>query len=273
MTWISWRNYIDRATLEADNEVAQLPVDRIKIPTLGRRYRAAGLSVGSTRTTVKIAFDAAYRPEFACWVRPRRRAYDEEATPPVFAATDLVRHTLSSTDAHDGDLYDSTDLASGVANGYGYHCHVIPAGVAGAYASFEFDALSRETAPDNFVDWGYAHYGVADLEPEIDYAAPSVRSFSEGAVRRFSEDNGALIIRRKKMRRRWSLIFRSIKNASELAALEAFLEFAGDGGRFLMGLDRTDMARGVVVCILDTAAFTRTSRKYSQLQLPVLEAL
>lgn len=272
MTWISWRNYIDRATLEASNEVASLPVDRVKIPTLGRRYRAANLSNGSTRTIVKVAFDQVYRPAVACWVRLRRRAYEEEVVRPSFAATDIVKHTLSSTDDHTADLYDSDDIESAIAPGYGYHAHLIPDGTAGGFASFEFDALSRDTAPDNFVDWGYAHYGPINLEPQIGFAAPSVRSFSEGAPRRFSEDNSNMVIRRRQMRRRWQLVFRSIKQ-SEMAEVEAFLEFAGDGGRFLMGLDRTDMSRGVAVCVLDNASFTRTSRKFTQLSLPVMEAL
>lgn len=277
MTWISWRNLALSATLTADRAVGSLPVEKLKIPVVSERYRVADLSPGDTRSKVMLEWTSPVRPEIACFIRPRRRAVDEEIEPPSFAATDLVRHLLSTTAAHDGDDYDSGDFASGVANGYGYHAHFIPPSPTppGAvnFAAFEFDALSRAAAPENFVDWGYAHYGRVDFEPEIDHAGPAGFGFEEGATRAFSWDNSALRIRRKRARRRWRLVFRDLRYLTERAAVEDFLEYAGDGGRFLIGLDRTDLARGVMLAVLDAAAWSRTARKLGQMELPLLEAI
>lgn len=273
MTWISWRNRLATATLSSTRSVAGLTVDKLKNPVVAERYRAADLAPGDTKTEIKIEWPASYRPGVIAYVRPRRRAVDEAIDPPSFAATDLVRHKFSSADTHTGDVYLQAWTASAVEPGYGYHCFFPPAGAATAFASFEFDALSRATAPNNFVDWGYAHYGDIELEPEIGYASPASFGWQEGATRQLSWDGSALRIRRKRARRRWRLVFRSIRWPSERAAVEDFLEYAGDGGRFLMGLDRTDLSRGVMVAVLDQSGFSRTTRKFGQLELPVLEAI
>lgn len=271
MTWISYRNQIAAATIEATREIASMPASRLKNPTVAERYRAAGLSPGDTATTVKFALPAAARPSVIFWQRPRRSAAEEETVAPSFAATDTVRHRFSTTAAHDGDVYDSGAAASNVATGRGVHAFFPPAGAPAPFYAMTFDALSRATAPDNYVDWGFAHYGLFDVEPQIDYAAPAVFGWDEGAERRFSWDRAAMVIRRKQRRRRWRLVFRSVKWLSERAALDAFLEYAGDGGRFILGLDKTGPG-DVVMAVLDQAAMSRTSRKFGALELPVLEA-
>ena len=275
MTWISWRNLALAATVTATRETAQLPVSKLLNPIVAERYRAAGLSPGDTRTIVKLEWTAPLRPEIVVFIRPRRRAIEEEAEAPSFAAGDLVRHRLSTTSAHDGDVYDSGDLASNIALGHGYHHFFIPPDPApptALFAAFEFDALSRSLAPENFVDWGYAHYGAIDLEPEIDYAAAGF-GWQEGAVRQFSWDSSAVRIRRKRGRRRWRLGFRNLRYETERAAVEAFLEYAGDGGRFMIGLDRAGGARDVMIAVMDQAGWTRTARRIGAIEIPVIEAL
>lgn len=283
MTWISWRNFALTATVTASREVASLPPAKIQSPVVAERYRAADLSVGDTRTILRFEWAVEPgRPEIACFIRPRRRAADEtleNGTPPSFAATDLVRHKLSRISADAFEIYNSNggvDMASDIAPGFGYHTHFIPPDGASPlqlFAGFEFDALSRDTPPHNFVDWGHAWYGRIDFEPQIDFAAPASFAFDESAVRQVSWDNSAMRIRRKRPRRRWRLVFRSIKVASEQSRLEDFLEYAGDGGRFLVGLNRTDLARGVMLAVLDQAAWSRTSRRFGQLELPLIEAI
>lgn len=272
MTWISWTNYIETATLTASAEVAALPVDRIKIPKLSRRYRVEALSPGSTLTRVEADLGAARQCDVACWIRQRRRAAEEAITPPVFAATDTVRHTLSSDDQFTDDVYDSGHNASGVAPGYGYATAFLGGGFSSRYYAFEFDALSRDTSPENFVDWGYAWLGKIDFEPQVDFAAPAGFVFPEGATRRTSDDNSTITVRRKRNRRRFDLNFRSIRT-DELPTVEAFLEHVGDGGRFLIGLDRPPDARKVMVGMLDAARYDRTSRYRAGLSLPILEAI
>lgn len=283
MTWISYRNFIHRSVVTASRELAQLPVNKIKIPGVFERYRAAELSVGDTRTKVDIAFGGAdpqgvfvetpQRATVVAWFRPRRRLELEEAEAPAFLGSDLVRHTISSDDQYTGDIYDSGDGPSAMALGKGVTAAILPDGDPYAYASFEFDALSRTQPPANFVDWGYAWYGRIDFEPEIDYVAPAVFGHAEGAVRRFSEDGSAFYIRRKQLRRRWQLRFNFLKWETERAAFDDFLRYAGDGGRFLMGLDRDDLAGSVVLAMLDQASLSRTSRRLFQAPLSVIEAI
>lgn len=272
MSWLSWRNGLDKAALLASREVASLTIDRVRSRDITRRYRAAGLIVGDTATSVTIAFAAPTRPAVIAWIRPRRRLDQEEAAPPSFAATDTVRHRLSSTDAHDGDLYDSGVIASGAALGRGVHVHFPPAGAAGGFAKFDFDALSRGLPPENYVDWGYAHYGAIDFSPIIDYAGPATFAYEEGAERRLSWDGARLTVRRKAIRRRWRLIFESLKWPSEQAAYENFLAYVGDGGAFLVGLDKADGPNTTMIAMLDAAAMARTSRRRFRAELPILEA-
>lgn len=276
MTWLSWRNLAAQASVTATRELANMPVTRLLNPVAAERYRAADLSAGDTRTTVMFEWATAVRPEFALYMRLRRRASDEELSPPSFAATDLVRHRISTTNAHAGDVYDSGDIASGIALGKGYHAAFIPAPVTppgtANFASFEFDALSRDTTPENFVDWGFCWYGAIDFEPEIDYAGPAVFGVQEGAVRQTSWDNSALRIRRKRNRRRWRLVFRNLRYDTERQKIEEFLDYAGDGGRFIIGLDRTNLADNVMIAALDSASWSRTARKIGQVELPLIEA-
>lgn len=272
MTWISWRNLIAGATVTASKEATNLPASRLLNPVVSERYRAPDLAPAATRVKVDFLTPAAIQPSVAFWQRPRRSAEEEAAEAPSFAATDTMRHMLSTTSGHDGDIYDTGDVASGVATGVGVHCRFLAPAAASTFLSCEFNALSRATFPANFVDWGYAHYGVVDLEPQVDFASPAVFQQQEGAERRFSWDSAALRIRRKQRRRRWRLVFRAIKTPSESSAVEAFLEYAGDGGRFILGRDRTDLVNGVGLFVLDTAAYSRTSRRLAQLDLPLLEA-
>lgn len=271
MSWLSYRNQIADAAITATRETAQLPVVRLKNPTVAERYRAAGLAPGDTATTVKFALPEARRPAVIFWQRVRRSAAAEAASAPSFAATDTCRHLISTTDAHAGDVYDSGAAASLVRPGRGVHVFHVPAGSSAPYYAMTFDAASRAIAPDNYVDWGYAHYGAYDFAPQVDYAGPAEFGWDEGAERRFAWDNSALVIRRKEKRRRWRLIFRSVYWASERAALDDFLEYAGDGGRFILGLDKTNGGEAIL-CVLDRAAMSRGNRKFAGFETAALEA-
>ena len=258
--------------MTATRETPGLPPSRVLFPPVIERYRASNLSAGDTTTTLKFAALASARPAVVFFMRPRRTRTEEEASPPSFAASDTVRHLFSTTDAHNGDVYASASAASNVALGRGVHVHLPPSGANAPFWAFEFNGLSRATTPNNFVDWGYAHYGAFDFEPEIDYAGPAGFGWEENAERRVSWDNSALRMRRKVRRRRWRLIFRAIRWASEQAALNQFLEYAGDGGHFVIGLNKTNLSEDVMLAVLDKAEFSRINRKQIGLELPLLEA-
>lgn len=270
--WWAAENYLDSATLTADREVALLPVTKLQSPHVGRRYRVDGLSPGDTRTRVEIAFAAPTTIDRICWVRPRQRASLEIAAGPLFAATDLVRHEFSDQPDFSNTLYDSGDIASGVLPGWGYHAHILMTPIAGVtHAAFEFDALSRDTAPNNYVDWGRAFYGKAQ-SLGIDFAAPlGIRSV-ENARKTRAIKAPTLYVGRRRPYLRFDVVFRSIKSFERPAMLD-FMHETGDGGRFLFGLSETFDGRNVIIGVNDTPALDQTSRAFSRFPFGVEEAL
>lgn len=274
-SWVCTRNALDLALVTADREVGTLPASRVKTPQVARRYRAADLSNGDTRSRVEIDFTAnpggSVSIDTIVWVRPRQRAFEEERSSPSFATSDLVKHQLANVADFSATVYDSGDIASGIVNGYGYHVHLLDAPVACAYAAFEFDALSRDTPPDNFVDWGVAFYG-RRYEFPIGFAAPQGYSWREGAARQRSADGGSHYIRRKKSYRVFDAIYRAIKNPEYDSALD-LVETTADGGRFVFGLNKTDPARSTIIGVNASPGIDRTSRAFSRLALSIEESL
>lgn len=274
-SWVSYKNALDLGIVTADRAVGTLPATQIKTPQVARRYRVADLSAGDTRSRVEIDLTAnpggSAEIDTIVWVRPRLRAIEEDRTPPSFSATDLVKHQLSDVADFATTLYDSGDVAAGVVNGYGYHVHLLATPVDCKYAAFEFDALSRDTYPENYVDWGVAWYGKR-YEFPIGFAAPQGYSWRENAARVRSADGGSHYLRRKKPYRALDLIYRAIKNA-EYDSIMDLIETTSDGGRFVIGLDKTDPARSTIIGVNSSPGLDRTSRAFSRIALAIEESL
>jgi hypothetical protein len=281
-------NWIDRAvSITCNGEVPTLPATRLQIPRVVKRFRVDSLSPGDTMREVQIEFHAPVPINRIGWIRTRRNSLAEDIDGPVFAANDQVRHLLSTTSAHDGDIYDSANDAgadgngwqsSGIVNGIGYHDHIVPPDGNNAtrmaqFAAFRFNALSRSVFPDNFVDWGRAIY--ADLWPfQIGFAAPFTYGFKDKSTATRSLDGSSEYVNNRSHGwRQLSMNFRGVK-ALERPDLIKFLEKTRTGGRFYLVADAAVAdPLGAIIARNLTPAIDQTSRAFSRFELSLIESL
>ena len=282
----SLANWIDSAvSITCVGEQPTQPASRLAVAAVARRFRVAGLGPGNTRRRVRVDFGTARPIERIFLVRPRRNSKVEALEGPVFAPTDLVRHTLANDVRLIGDdadfaaatkVYDSDWIASGMRLGVGYHDHVVPR-LGGAkrtarYACLEFDALSRATAPDNFVDFGRA--GWCEMQGlAIGHAAPFSYGWRDRATATRSLDGAAEHVNdRTRGWREWQVVFRSVKS-NEWDAVLDFLERTRTGGRFFFVLDAAvaDPLRCLVARNL-TPDLDQTDRAFSRFELSLRES-
>lgn len=272
-------NWLDQAaSITCAGEVATLPATRLQIPRIAKRFAVAGLTNGDTVREVKIDLGAVRTINRVAAIRHRRNSVLEDRDGPVFAGTDLVRHRLSTTDAHDGDIYDSGWIASGMINGYGYHDHIVPKTLANAkrtarYASFAFDAVSRDTAPNDFVWWG--RLGYFDMwEFAIGLAAPFDYGWRDKSTATRSMDGGGEIVNdRTKGWRELNKLFRGVKELERPDLLD-FLEKTRSGGRFyIVGDAAVADPRGCMIARNLTPTLTQTDRAFSRFELSLIESL
>ncbi len=272
-------NWLDQAaSITCDGEVATLPATRLQLPQISKRFAVAGLTNGDTVREVKTDLGAVRVIDRIAAIRHRRNSILEDRDSPVFASTDLVRHRLSTTDAHDGDVYDSGWIASGMVNGYGYHDHIVPKTGGGAkrsarYTSFAFDAQSRDTAPDNYVWWG--RLGYYDMwEFDIGFAAPFDYGWRDKATATRTMDGGGEYVNdRTKGWRELNMLFRGVK-ALERSDLLDFLEKTRSGGRFYLVADAASASpRDCIIARNLTPTLTQTDRAFSRFELSLIESL
>jgi|GEM_PF-4347711 len=265
------------ATITADRELTSLPASRLEVPRVSKRYRAAALSDGDTRTIVQIDFGAVRAIRRIAWQRVREPADIEDVTPGSFIASDIVQHKLSTTDAHDGDVYDSGDITSDIVNGYGMHDHLVPLD-AGAvrqarFAEFQFDALSRTIEPFNFVDWGTAYY-VDQLELALGMSAPFDYLWTDAStVSRSFDGSGEIINPSASSWRELAIPFRAIAFSERTKILD-YLARTGKRNRFLFIEDAsTNNPRGTMIARNVTPNLSRTSRARNRMNLQLVESL
>lgn len=272
-------NWLDlAATITATREVGTLPATNLKTPRVSNRFRVADLSAGDVTTRVEIDFGAARPLRRIFWQRPRRPQDIENAAPASFIATDTVRHFLSSSDAHDGDVYDSGEIASGIVNGYGVHDHLVPLDGLGAvrsaqFAAFEFNALSRTDFPDNYVDWGRAWYA-DQWEFGIGFGSPfSVAWVDASTATRSFDGSGETVNIAVGAWRELTANFNSIRMAERQDVLD-FLNRTGRRKRFLF-LEDASVAdpRRALIARNTTPQIDRLSRAFNRFQLQLVESL
>lgn len=272
-------NWIDRAvSVTCVGEVATLPASRLQVERVSKRFRVANLSPGDTARDVKIDFGAARPVTRIGWIRNRRNSTVEEIEGPVFASTDLVRHKLSTSSAHAGDVYDSGWIASGVVDGVGYHDHIVPRDANNAkrvaqFASFSFDAVSRATAPNNYVDWGRAWYADT-FEFEIGFAAPFTYGWRDRATTTRSLDGSSEYVNdRTRGWRQINMLFRGVR-MGERTPLLKFLERTRSGKRFYLVADMAVAdPLGCLVARNLTPDLDQTDRAFNRFELSLIESL
>ena len=265
-------------SITCEGEVATLPAARLANPRVSKRFRVAGLSPGDTARQVRVAFHQPVPVDRISLVRPRRNSLKEDAEGAVFGENDLLRHRLSSTDAHDGDVYDSGWIASGMVNGYGYHDHIVPRSAANAvrtasYAALDFDAVSRAAAPDNFVDFGRLDYWNL-WRFSIGFRAPFTYGWRDRSTATPTLDGGGEIVNdRTRGWREIGMLFSGVRK-TERAALLRFLEKTRSAGRFYLVADANVAdPYGCVIARNLTPDLDQTSRAFSRFELSLRESL
>ena len=275
-------NWLDQAvSIEASRETGNLGADRLMIERLSKRYRCGELAPGDTRHYVRIDFGAPRPVRRIFWQRLRRPQDRERKDPSLisFASSDIVRHRLSTTDAHDGDVYDSQDIQSDIVDGVGVHDHLVPVDGLGAvrlaqFAMFEFDALSRDTYPFNFVDWGRAWYA-DQWDFTFGYRAPFRESWRDASTATRTYDGSSEVVDRIAINwREVSVSFGSVKYAEEHTDLVDFLNRTGRRNRFLFCQDGTAAnPRGTFIARNTTPQIDRINRALDRFDLQLVESL
>lgn len=274
ITFLAWRNWTARATLTASRQVTQLPVEKLKLQQVGRRYGVSGLSAGDTISHVDLDFGREVPISVAAWLRPRLPFVDElDGASVGLIASDPVRHQFSNVASGQGEVYDSGWIPSGIAAGYGYHLH-FPAGLKGEitarYARFSFDAQSRAVAPDNFVWWGWCFYGPAHWF-RIGYAAPFRQGFEDGGtVQRARKSAADYRSPGVNSWRTYSVPYRSVPG-DEVPALREALMATPTGAPILFCRDAANAPTETIRAKIETRSLEQATRAYERLPLPLTE--
>ena len=268
----SAENALLAATLATTRPNALNPVDKLKTPYVGRRYRIEGLAAGDTETTITIALPAPQSLDVVFLQRPRFRASVEAAQGPTLAATDLVRHQFATDANFTAPLaHDSGWIQSGVLPGVGVHAYVTATPVTAQFIRLRINALSRATAPRNFVDLGILWYGKRKAL-KIGFAAPFGLRPIENARKTRAADAPTLYVGRRRMHRRIDATFRSVK-AFERPDMIDFMNETADGGRFLFCADDADLPRQTMIGVNETPTLDQTSRAFSRFPFALDEAI
>lgn len=278
-------NWLHRAaSITCVGEEPTLPAARLQLPQITKRFAVANLSPSDTVRQVFVDLGALRPINRIAMVRHRRNSVFEDLDGPVFAATDLVRHRLSNDpnlivdpDSVTPD-YDSGWIASNIVNGYGYHDHIVPLTAAQAkqtarYYVFSFNAVSRATAPDNYVWWGTG--GLFDMwEFDIGFRAPFDYGWNDAATATRSPDGSTETVNdRSKRWREISMLFAGVRKLERPDLLD-FLEKTGTGGRFYMVADASVAdPRGCMFARNRTPRLTQMDRAFSRFELSLIESL
>lgn len=238
--WMSWFNWLDAglAQITADAEAGELVAENLRERQGYKVWRTDGLEEGSTDAGFTVDFGAVREVGCLALVFPRDNdpnLYDQVAD---FAATDTVRHRLSAVAAGDGELYDSTAIASGVLQGYGYHVVRLGAAVNARYWRCDLDAISR--ADLGFVDVARAWAGPV-FAPSIGFSFGDAYGWnSDSAVSRASRGLAEFADNIEPVRI-WTMAMDGLSDAEREELLE-FERRVTTGAQFLIG--RTDVAAG-----------------------------
>lgn len=143
---LSWVNHVDiaNAVLTASDAAGDLAVANLANPIIGRRWR-------TTSTTGWAQID--FLGDVEIGVLALRFPRDT-----TFPTAGTIRHRLDADGGTPGTgaAYDSTAVAIGTADGYGYHVHVPASAQTARYWRFDF-AVSGVS----YIDVGRAWAGAA----------------------------------------------------------------------------------------------------------------
>lgn len=143
---LSYVNHVDNSAtvLSASQSAGDLSIENVRNPIIGRRWRTTSLTAYG-----QADFGANKSVGVLALVFPRDTTFPTSGT---------VRHTLDADGgtAGSGAAYDSTAIAIGTVDGYGYHVHILANAVSARYWRWTFNVSGV-----SYVDTGRAWAGEA----------------------------------------------------------------------------------------------------------------
>jgi len=243
-TLFSYLNWIDAdgVVFEPDSETTTLLGENVASRLSHRIWRTV-FSGGNTNAGMSIDLGVSRSIQVLFIQFPRYNGPDDYGETPDFAATDTIRFRLSNTTPDDGDVYDSTVLASGVLAGFGAFCIVLDAAVTARYVRVDFDAQSRET--EGFLDVSRMWFG-PKLESQINITWGGSLSWQSDSVLARAARSTTTYISVQESTRLWQFNFDNILD-SERNAFEDFERRMTIAGQFIVVLDDLDSGRNCMM--------------------------
>ncbi len=238
--WLSWFNWVDAATasIAADAEAGDLVAENLRERQGYKVWRTDGLSAGATEAGFTVDFGRVREVEALALMFPRVNDADAYDEPAAFAADDTIRHRLSAVSAGAGELYDSTVIASGVLDGYGYHVIRLGAAVQARYWRCDLDAISRASL--GYVDVSRIWAGPV-FAPAIGFSFGDAYGWgADVSVSRASRGVAEFVDNIDPVRT-WAMSLDGLSNAERDELLE-FERRVTTGAQFLIA--RSDVAQG-----------------------------
>jgi hypothetical protein len=220
----SWQNWIDTATLAAGDQATTLPVANLK----DRRVQKCWRSGTSTATYFTADFGAAQQIDVIALFGL------------TLSETDTVRIRLSNTALGDGEILDTTALASGVLDGYDQYVYLPEASLSARYLRIDVDAASR-AAIGNF-DLGRAWVGPGWF-PAIGYSLGQGVKWNDDSTVIRSPRSGATFVDKTPPYRSRDISFEWLSQDDQNALMDMD-RLVGRGGQMLFIPDtQGDLAR------------------------------
>ena len=229
-SFLGYRNYIEDADTTLAT-AAEAQGDRLVVNLKTREsddvWRFA-VSGGSTSATVTATLSADQTIGAVTTQFPRGSYTGVSEAAPAFGGTDTIRYRL--LDSGDGELWDSTALASGVIPGYMMHYGKPSSPITGVRKiEATYDAASRVSA--TFSDVGMlGAWGI--IEPSVGFAYPAGFGWRHNTENQRTSA-GRLYTARFEPFRRWNLALDFLTNAESLL-IDEFLRYSGGGRQVLV---------------------------------------
>lgn len=271
--WFSADNWADVSdvTFTASDEVATLPAENVAKRQVERVWRVDSLSTGSTSATLDIDLQTTREIGVIGVITPRDNDQHADLGLPVLGQNDTVRHELSAVSAGANELHDSGAIASDILKGHGYHVYFISPAVNARYYRLTVDAISRDTAPDNYFDIGRIWLGPR-FDFGISYSAPQGYAWASDSRVTRSLKSVAEYTDRRDPYRFLSTVFKRI-TVAERTALIDFERKTTNVSQFLFGLNQTSPNRDAILCRNDSRGLEHANFQNYRREFALTESL